>query len=185
MARRDGRTQSTVALGASSIAPALDTRIRSSRGQSSASIRPSAAEEPNCERPGREQRRQQQLRAGATLVRLCGHSLVTRVSNFLLALCTQVLHPAVAKRDRHTAVIGAMAATVGIVGMSTHKFKWRRRDALAATYNAQMLGQQPCAAAVALLQHNSAWPLAVDGGRMAAHTGTSAANCGAARLACA
>ena len=117
----------------------------------------------------------------------CGHSLVTRVSNFLLALCTQVLHPAVAKRDRHTAVIGAMAATVGIVGMSTHKFKWWRGDALAATYKAHMLGQQdlaPCAA-VALLQHNSAWPLAVDGGRMAAHTGTSAANCGAARLACA
>ena len=46
----------------------------------------------------------------------CGHSLVTRVSNFLLALCTQVLHPAVAKRDRHTAVIGAMAASVGIMG---------------------------------------------------------------------
>ena len=71
--------------------------------------------------------------------------------------------------------------------MSTHKFKWWRGDALAATYKAHMLGQQdlaPCAA-VALLQHNSAWPLAVDGGRMAAHTGTSAANCGAARLACA
>ena len=126
-----------------------------------------------------------QAKGGCNSSSTCGHSLVTRVSNFLFALCTQVLHPAVAKRDRHTAVIGAMAATVGIVGMSTHKFKWRRGDALAATYNAQMLGQQPCAAAVALLQHNSAWPLAVDGGRMAAHTGTSAANCGAARLACA
>ena len=41
----------------------------------------------------------------------------------------------------------------------------------AATYNAQILEQQPPrAAAAALWQHKSAWPLAVDGGGIAAHT---------------